>query len=132
MILKFLRRLLQRTLQSLLIIVKKIKTLNKQVVLLSNLCYYPFMDSINAEYEAIETLIGKDNALKLLEMFQGSCVYFPKKVLIERKHQDLLNDFKRGLSYRQLAQKYGYSEPHVRFICNYKPNTSIVHQPCLF
>ena len=76
--------------------------------------------SDNTDFDLIVEVIGEEKALKLAEVFQGSSIYFPKIIFTNKKHESLIADYKAGLSYRQLSQKYEYTENHVRYICHKK------------
>lgn len=79
------------------------------------------MEDLPEPYYAIAEKYGMEIALGIMDMFQGSQVYFPKMhtVITEHKKERLLEEF-NGYNYKELSQKYGYSERWVRKICEEK------------
>lgn len=79
------------------------------------------MEDLPEPYLSIAERFGRETALGLMEMFQGSQIYFPKleTVVTDRKKELLLEEFD-GYNFKELSQKYGYSERWVRKICEEK------------
>ena len=63
-------------------------------------------------------IVGTEKAMEVIRAYQGSNVYFSKNVLRAFNHERLIEEYHAGSSYRELADKYGYSESHVRRVCN--------------
>ena len=71
-------------------------------------------------YEELVELIGTEAANRLVDYFAGSSLYIPKRIFNERQYQQIRIEFKKGVSYRELAMKYDYSEIHIRDIVHKK------------
>ncbi len=66
-------------------------------------------------YYILAEKIGVKNTLEIAEIFQGSCVYFPKldNVYARKIREKIISEF-NGYNYKYLAMKYGYSEMWIR------------------
>jgi hypothetical protein len=73
-------------------------------------------DEFNETLEQLELLIGGENAKKVVEFFEGMNIYFPKNIGLSKLHNRIYEDLRNGVSYREAAAKYGYSESHSRKI----------------
>jgi hypothetical protein len=71
---------------------------------------------VKVSMEKLEELIGAEQARKVAAAFAGSALYFPRSVLIEGKHRDIRREAGNGAGYRDLAEKYGYTERRIRQI----------------
>jgi Mor family transcriptional regulator len=67
-------------------------------------------------YEELEALVGPETAKRLFDYYSGTSVYYPKRISIRLRHQQIRKDFKSGASYKELALRHGYSEQHIREI----------------
>jgi Mor family transcriptional regulator len=67
-------------------------------------------------FEQLESLIGADNALKVIEFFQGENIYFPKRVMLDGLHSEIYAKLKQGASYGELSRDYGYTKTYIRNI----------------
>lgn len=74
------------------------------------------IDEANETLEQLELLIGKDNARKVFEFFEGSSVYFPKRIGLAEQHRQIFAELNAGYSYAELAQKYHYTKSYIRKI----------------
>jgi len=63
-------------------------------------------------------IVGQEKALEVIRVYEGTNVYFSKTLLRQHAHEKIKNAYRDGLSYKELAEKYGYSESYVRRICN--------------
>ncbi len=70
----------------------------------------------NETLEQLEMLIGKENAVKVFEFFEGSNIYFPKRIGLDERKEQIYADLQSGLSYGDTARKYGYSKSYIRKI----------------
>jgi Mor family transcriptional regulator len=79
------------------------------------------VQDLPAEYQAVARIIGMEKALELSKSAGGSSIYVPKINSLMRgiKHRAVRREF-TGANYRQLAQKYGYTEKWIRDIVNSK------------
>ncbi|MFT9496360.1 Mor transcription activator family protein [Anaerosolibacter sp.] len=77
------------------------------------------LDDLEGPYHEIALKMGVEAALKIAELFQGSQVYFPRMESScgEKRKELILQEF-NGYNYRELAQKYGFSERWIREICS--------------
>jgi Mor family transcriptional regulator len=76
------------------------------------------LDDNNAEQ--LEILIGENAAGKVFEIFSGENIYIPKRILIKKRHEIIMKEFREGATYRELGIKYGYTENYIRKIVNKK------------
>jgi Mor family transcriptional regulator len=67
-------------------------------------------------YEELKDIIGPEAAKRVVEHYVGSNVYYQKRIIIKWKHEKIMDEFKKGASYRELARKYGYAERYIRDI----------------
>ncbi|GAB6392517.1 MAG: hypothetical protein MdMp014T_1890 [Treponematales bacterium] len=74
------------------------------------------MEEATEVLEQLELLIGRENALKVFELFSGTNIYFPKSLGLEELHNEIYERLRQGASYRSLALKYGYTEAWIRQI----------------
>lgn len=74
------------------------------------------IDEANETLEQLELLIGKDNARKVFEFFEGSSFYFPKRIGLAEQHRQIYAELNAGYSYADLSQKYGYTKSYIRKI----------------
>jgi len=63
-------------------------------------------------------ILGQEKALEIVKAYEGSSVYFSKAILRRYNHEQIIKDYCEGVSYKELADIYGYSESYVRRICN--------------
>lgn len=70
----------------------------------------------NETLEQLELLIGKDNARKVFEFFEGSSFYFPKSIGLAEQHRQIYAELRAGASYAELAEKYRYTKSYIRKI----------------
>jgi uncharacterized protein YdbL (DUF1318 family) len=80
------------------------------------------MDEFNETLEQIELLIGRENARKVVEFFEGMNIYFPKRIGLNELHEQIYSELRRGATYQQMAQKYGYTKSYIRKIEHKKYN----------
>lgn len=74
------------------------------------------MDEFNETLEQIELLIGKENARKVVELFEGMNIYFPKRIGLNELHEQIYSELRQGATYQAMAQKYGYTKSYIRKI----------------
>lgn len=70
----------------------------------------------NETLEQLELLIGKDNARKVFEFFEGSSFYFPKSIGLAEQHRQIFAELRAGATYADLAEKYRYTKSYIRKI----------------
>nr|DAO15611.1 MAG TPA: Mor transcription activator family [Caudoviricetes sp.] len=70
----------------------------------------------NETLEQLELLIGKDNARKVFEFFEGSSFYFPKRIGLAEQHRQIFAELRAGATYADLAEKYRYTKSYIRKI----------------
>lgn len=68
-------------------------------------------------YCTIMTNVGIENTLKIIELYQGTGVYFPKveSMLNKIRDRNIRREFNGG-NYKELAIKYGLTERWIREI----------------
>ena len=79
------------------------------------------MEDLPEFFQDIASIIGLDNAMKLVELAGGTSLYIPKydSCILAAKSRRIYDEWKASTSgnpYAELAQKYNYSETHVRRI----------------
>jgi hypothetical protein len=74
------------------------------------------IDEANETLEELELLIGKDNARKVFELFEGENIYFPKRIGLAELHNQIFIDLRNGAGYGEVARKYHYSKSYIRKI----------------
>jgi hypothetical protein len=74
------------------------------------------MDEFNETLEQLELLIGKENAKKVVDFFEGMNIYFPKRIGLNELHNQIYEDLRNGASYYDAAVKYGYTKSYIRKI----------------
>jgi hypothetical protein len=74
------------------------------------------LDEANETLEQLELLIGKDNARKVFEFFEGENIYFPKSIGLVELHNQIFADLQNGGGYGDVARKYHYSKSYIRKI----------------
>jgi hypothetical protein len=74
------------------------------------------MDENSEVFEQLELLIGKDNARKVFEFFEGENIYFPKSISLAELHSQIYTDLRNGEGYGDVARKYHYSKSYIRKI----------------
>ncbi|MDR0558391.1 MAG: hypothetical protein LBG43_11120 [Treponema sp.] len=75
-----------------------------------------YFNEANETLEQLKMLIGKENALKVYELFAGENIYFPKRIGLAEIHNQIYAELREGKSYGELARKYGYSKSYIRKI----------------
>jgi hypothetical protein len=66
--------------------------------------------------ECLEKLIGADGYKRVVDQFAGKVLYFPKRNEIVQKHEQIRQEYAGGTGFRDLADKYRYTERHIREI----------------
>jgi DNA-binding CsgD family transcriptional regulator len=75
-----------------------------------------YYDEANETLEQLKMLIGKENTLKVYNLFAGENIYFPKRIGLAESHNQIFAELREGKSYGELARKYGYSKSYIRKI----------------
>lgn len=76
---------------------------------------------LDEPYYQIAEKVGIDIAIEIAKMFQGSQVYFPKvETSCNPRRKELIRHEFNGYNYKELAEKYGFTERWVREICKDK------------
>jgi Mor family transcriptional regulator len=66
--------------------------------------------------ECLEKLIGTENYEKVIDQFAGKALYFPRRNKIVQKYEQIRREYAGGADFRSLADKYRYTERHIREI----------------
>jgi hypothetical protein len=74
------------------------------------------LDEANETLEQLELLIGKDNARKVFDFFEGENIYFSKSIGLAELHNQIFADLRNGAGYGDVARKYHYSKSYIRKI----------------
>lgn len=76
------------------------------------------INDLDEPYYQIAEKIGIEAAIEIAKMFQGSQVYFPKvETSCNPKRKELIKQEFNGYNYKELAEKYGFTERWIREIC---------------
>lgn len=73
----------------------------------------------NETISELVQVLGVGNTVRLLEVFGGSQLYIPRLETLtksECRNSMICTDFMNGMSYREVANKYGLSEMAIRKI----------------
>jgi Mor family transcriptional regulator len=68
------------------------------------------------ELEELESIIGYELYYKVIEHFSGKQLYFPRRLVIEKKREAIRKEYRQGTQFNELANKYGYTTQHIRRI----------------
>ncbi len=75
------------------------------------------LDDLKPEYREIVDIIGFDQFIGLVERFGGFQLYIPKPdSLVRNERNELIKSEFNGFNFRDLAQRYGLTERHIREI----------------
>ena len=74
------------------------------------------LENRNEVFEELEGLLGTDKAIEIAEYFSGSHVYIAKSITLVKKYQKIKREYAEGISIRELARRYAYTESHIRYI----------------
>jgi Mor family transcriptional regulator len=74
------------------------------------------VDEFDEVFGQLETLIGRENALKVVEFFAGENIYFPKSIGLHDLHNKIFAELQGGANYCEVARKYGYTKSYIRKI----------------
>ena len=74
------------------------------------------MDEFNETLEQLELLIGRENAKKVVDFFEGMNIYFPKRIGLYELHNQIYEELRNGATYHDAAVKYGYTKSYIRKI----------------
>ncbi|MBU5337261.1 Mor transcription activator family protein [Intestinibacter bartlettii] len=63
-------------------------------------------------------IVGEESYRKIVEHYGGTSIYIPVDVDYTRieRNKMIYEEFKRGMTYRELTRKYGLSESSIRKI----------------
>lgn len=77
------------------------------------------IDDFSEGFKDIAEDIGIEAAYKLCERYGGLSIYVPKVEYLTKRlrHLSIQDDYKKGLSFVELAKKYDISLNHIRVIC---------------
>jgi Mor family transcriptional regulator len=74
----------------------------------------------NDVFEELQELVGTEAADRLVNHYSGSSIYLPKGIQIRRQYKKIIEEFKQGASYKELARRYGLTERWIRTIVHKK------------
>lgn len=90
------------------------------------------IEELDSPYFELAEKFGVEVALEVERMWRGRQIYFPflEHVCRENLREKILKEF-NGYNAAELASKYGYSERHIRRLCE-KGNVVLEGQISLF
>lgn len=67
------------------------------------------INKLSEEQKELVKCIGIESYYKLTQQYGGSSVYIARPAIIDRQERNrmIINEFEKGLSYREIAVKYG-------------------------
>ena len=71
-------------------------------------------------YKELQRALGSQTTLRVFQLLQGQQIYFPAYILQQYRNKAIRQDFRRGMSYKQLSQKYRLTQKHIRCITGHK------------
>lgn len=79
------------------------------------------LEDLDSPYFEIAEKFGIEVAIGVEQLFHGRQIYFPflEYVCRDRVHEKIIEEC-NGYNFVELARKYGYSERHIRRICEEK------------
>lgn len=95
------------------------------------------VEDFEEPYATLAKKIGVDVTLEVIELFQGQQIYFPKvEKACNSTRKALIRSEFDGYNYRELAEKYKYTDRYIRAICedlvNKERSKPIANQLSLF
>ncbi|MDR2618111.1 MAG: hypothetical protein LBC62_04490, partial [Treponema sp.] len=73
-------------------------------------------DKDQANLKELESLLGYKLFFEVAERFAGKQLYFPKRLVMEKKHDVIRRENAGGAGIRDLADAYEYTETYIRRI----------------
>jgi Mor family transcriptional regulator len=70
--------------------------------------------------DELTSLIGEEATDILIKNYSGLSIYIPRSNEIKRIHKEIIDEYKNGATYRELAIKHSYSDAHIRRIVHDK------------
>jgi len=78
----------------------------------------------NQIYKEFASLIGKENTLKIYEMYKGLYVNFPMKLLSKEGLENIVVEESKKESPTKIAKRYGYSLRHINRVIKESKNSN--------
>lgn len=91
--------------------------------------YIPHHQSPLEDDHELVQLVGREAALKIQAYFGNAWLWIPKYIAEADRNFQITLDYRAGMNYAQLAEKYGISERWVRRITSAKPPKSAEKGP---
>ncbi len=68
------------------------------------------------EWDVLVQCVGEENALKVIAAFEGTRVYFPQKIAMQKRKLAVYKMYDAGQSVAYIANAVGWSESYIRNI----------------
>jgi Mor family transcriptional regulator len=81
-----------------------------------------------ANLKELESLLGYELFFEVVERFAGKQLYFPRRFAMEKKHEAIRRGYAGGVGFRELADKYQYTETHIRRILRGQEKKEPAHE----
>jgi len=81
-------------------------------------------DNWHQIYKEFASVIGKENTLKIYEMYQGLYVNFPMKLLSKEGLENIVVEESEKDSPARIARRYGYSLRHINRVIKESKNSN--------
>lgn len=81
------------------------------------------IDDFSEGFKDIVEGIGIEAAYKLCELYGGLSIYIPKVDYLTKRLRllSIQEDYKKGVSFVEIAKKYNMSLNHIRVLCLHTP-----------
>ncbi len=74
-------------------------------------------DRCPADIDILVKIVGPDATNRIVDEFAGQSIYIPKNYKKRSLHGSIAEDYRAGMSYRDLARKYHFTVSWIREIC---------------
>lgn len=76
------------------------------------------LEELSTDLQDLCFIVGEEKFYVICNHFKGASVYFPKYACALLMREQIKAEYKKGVSYKELAKRYGYSLSWIRKICN--------------
>ncbi len=70
-----------------------------------------------ADIDILAKIVGPDATSRIVDEFAGQSIYIPKNYKKRSLHSSIVDDYRSGMSYKELARKYHFTVSWIREIC---------------
>lgn len=73
-------------------------------------------DDLNGIYSELALIVGMDNVRQIFDQYKGQQITFPMRLYSKQSVEEKIISEFTGSNFKELSQKYNYSERWVRII----------------